>query len=315
MWLAAILTPRNLLRGGGAVGAIAAVFAAQFGGRGEIMALIGLIGLAAFGMSYGLDALTGSRQAREAREFARVHGWTYHHTLSGLLGPLGTPPFDAPECSFSHVVQGSFGGFECYDGVYEWRFRVDRDVTISGRHRVAVVKLADELPRVMVMPDGVGTRLASAFNGAESRFESSAFNRNWRVLADDARIAHDLLNPRVLDKLSQVPTRAPMLFERGLGVRIDDDSEGLGSLADRLGTVLAVARFMPEHTIEDHGRLANSIGPLPSVVTPGAFTGGYKPDLWEQDAEFLRTAKPRKAQRWIDAARRGKALEPKPPSH
>ncbi|NTV40036.1 MAG: hypothetical protein HGA51_08815 [Demequinaceae bacterium] len=112
-----------------------------------------------------------------------------------------------------------------------------------------------------------------------------------------------MLGPRVIAKLQAMDPKAPLLFERGLGVRIDDDSKGIDSLAERLGGLVAVARFLPQHTIDDHGRLANSIGPLPSAVTPGALTGGFKPELIAADEEHVRTAKPRKQQKWIDAAR------------
>ena len=39
------------------------------------------------------------------------------------------------------------------------------------------------------------------------------------------------------------------------------------------------------------------------VSTPGALTRGYNPEMLEADDEHQRTAKPRKQQKWIDAAR------------
>jgi hypothetical protein len=204
-------------------------------------------------------------------------------------------------------VSGKFGGFECFDGVYEWRVRLDTDTAISGRHRVAAVRMDDELPRVMLIPEGLTARLVKAFGGADREFESSSFNRNWRVLADDPKVAHEMLSPRVLDRLDSMPVKAPLLFEQGFGVRIDSDTAGIATIADRLSGILAVARFLPQHTVDDHGRLANSIGPLPSVATPGALIGGLNPAILAQDEEFLRTAKPRKHQKWINAARAGKA--------
>jgi hypothetical protein len=117
------------------------------------------------------------------------------------------------------------------------------------------------------------------------------------------------LSPRVIERLEAMSPRAPMLFEAGFGVRIDDDAVGIGSLADRLGGIMAVARCVPQHTVDDHGRLANSIGPLPSVATPGALTGGYNPAILESDERHVRTAKPRKHQKWVDRAQSGRARD------
>ncbi len=315
MWLAALLTPRNLLRMGGAIGLVVAVVAAQLGAQGPLIALLGLVSLAVVGWSFAVDALSQMRRGKEARAFAKVNGWTYEAAMPGVLSPLFTPPFDVSGSTYLHVVSGRFGGFDCYDGIYEWRVQIDEDASVTGRHRVAVVRLPDDLPRMMLVPDGLSARLGALFGGANARFESSEFNREWRVLADDPRVAHDMLSPRVMERLGRLGTRAPMLFEGGLGVRIDSDAEGIGSLADRLSGLIAVARFVPEHTVEDHGRLANSIGPLPSVATPGAMTRGYDPEMMAKDEEFLRTAKPRKAQKWIDAARGQGSVAQDPPAN
>jgi len=305
MWRSALLTPRNLMRTGGGLGLFAAVVAAQFGAHGELMAALALAGLGAVGLSFLVDSLGDAARGKEAREFARANGWEYHASLPGVFAPLFTAPFDATESTYLHVVTGTFGGFECYDGIYEWRKRIDDDNSITGRHRVAAIRLPDELPRLLLIPEGFTARIAKAFGGVDVDFESSSFNRSWRVLGDSPKVAHEMLNPRVIAKLEAMESKAPLLFERGLGVRIDDDAKGIDSLAERLGGILAVARFLPQHTIDDHGRLANSIGPLPSVATPGALTHGYNPEMLEADDEHLRTAKPRKHQKWIDAARSG----------
>lgn len=312
MWRSALLSPRNLARMGGGLGLSAAVVAAQFGVNAVLMVAFAAIGLAAVGVSFLIDSLGASASGKQAREFARTNGWQYHASLPGVFAPLFTAPFDATESTYLHVVTGRFGGFDCYDGIYEWRKRIDDDNSITGRHRVAAVRLPDELPRLLLVPEGFTSRIAKAFGGTDVDFESSAFNRSWRVLADNPRVAHEMLGPRVIAKLEELDSKAPLLFERGLAVRIDDDSVGIDSLAERLGGILAVARFLPQHTIDDHGRLANSIGPLPSVSTPGALTHGYDPEMIAADAEYERTAKPRKQQKWIDAARSGTPPEEQP---
>jgi len=309
-----MLTGRNLVRSlAGVLGAIAS-FAILYLPLTRVTVYLILAALVAGGVGLIASERKRSRVRAEARTFAGLNGWTFQENLNGLFAGLKTPPFDATEMTYTQVVTGNFGGHECYDGLFEWCKRIDKDNYISGSHRVAAVRLPDELPRLLLVPEGLGSRLAKAFGGADIDFESSTFNRSWRVLADNPKVAYEMLSPRVLARLDEMESKSPLLFERGLGVRIDDDSKGIDSLAERLGGILAVVRFLPEHTIEDYGRLANSIGPLPSTVTPGAFTHGYNPEMLEADEEYQRTAKPRKEQKWIDAARTGEPPAVLPPN-
>ncbi|WP_291379750.1 hypothetical protein [Demequina sp.] len=287
MWLAQLMSPRNVLRFVGSFLLTVGIVAIYLGLASPLMIAFAMLGVVTVAGSFFADSALAAHRRREAQAFAAMHGWTYHEQLSGLLAPLSTPPFNAASSCYVDVIVGRYGGFECYDGTYEWHVRVNDNVSVSGRHRVAVVRLADELPRLMVIPEGITSAVSKFVGGADRDFESSSFNRNWRVLCSNPRIAHDMLNPRVLARLDAVVPRAPMLFERGLAIRIDREGEGTSSLATRLGGLIAVARYLPRHTIEDHGRYANSRGPLPSTSTSGALTGGYRPDLVAADEQHL----------------------------
>jgi hypothetical protein len=307
-----MLTGRNLVRSLAGVLGVIASFAFLYLPLSSVTIYLIFATLVALGIGLYASERKRSRVRAEAQAFASLSDWTYQENLSGLFAGLRTPPFDATEMTYTQVVTGRFGGYECFDGLFEWSKRIEGDNYITGSHRIAAVRLPDELPRLMLVPEGVGARLAKALGGADIDFESSTFNRSWRVLADDPKVAYEMLNPRVLSKLEAVESKAPLLFERGLGLRIDDDSKGIDSLAERLGGIVAVARFLPQHTIEDYGRRANSIGPLPSTATPGALTHGYNAAMQEADAEHQRTAKPHKQQKWIDAARTGESPDVPP---
>lgn len=131
---------------------------------------------------------------------------------------------------------------------------------------VAVVRLPDELPKLMLIPEGATSALSTLCGAADRDFESAEFNRHWRVIASHARVAHDMLSPRVLEALEALEI-------------------------SRLSGLIAVAKHLPRHTIDDHGLRANSMGPLPSVSTPGALTGGYNPALDAADKEYARRAR------------------------
>ncbi|MBC7299296.1 MAG: hypothetical protein H5T82_10445 [Demequina sp.] len=287
MWLAQLMSPRNFLRFLGAALLGIGGLALYVGYGTPFMAVVTVLGAVTVAGSFFADSALAGRRRREAQAFAAIHGWTFHEHLTGLLAPLSPPPFNATDTRYVDVIKGQFRGFECYDGTFEWRVRIDDDLTLSSRHRVAVVRLADELPRLMLIPEGLSSAISKILGGADRDFESASFNRNWRVLCSDPRIAHDMLGPRVLERLDALTPRAPMLFERGLAVRIDREGEGIASLASRLGGLIAVAQYLPRHTVEDHGRFANSPGPLPSMTTPGALTGGYRPDMRTADERHL----------------------------
>ncbi|PKQ17803.1 MAG: hypothetical protein CVT68_06630 [Actinobacteria bacterium HGW-Actinobacteria-8] len=287
MWLAQLMAPRNVLRFLGAALLGIGGLAIYVGYGTPFMVVVAVLGAVTVAVSFLADSALASQRRREAQAFAARHGWTFHEQLTGLLAPLSPPPFDASDTKYVDVIKGRFGGFECYDGTFEWRVRIDDNLTLSSRHRVAVVRLADELPRLMLIPEGLTSAISKVLGGADRDFESASFNRNWRVLCSDPRIAHDMLGPRVLAILDALPQRAPMLFERGLAVRIDREGEGLASLASRLGGLIAVAKYLPRHTVDDHGRFANAPGPLPSTTTPGALTGGYRPDVLTADERHL----------------------------
>ncbi len=287
MWLAQLMSPRNVLRFLGAALLTIGGVALYIGLGTPFMVVVAVLGAATVAASFFADNALAGRRRREARAFAAMHGWTFHEQLNGVLAMLSTPPFNATDTRYVDVIVGRFGGFECYDGTFEWNVRIDDDLALTGRHRVAAVRLADELPRMMLVPEGLTSAISKVLGGADRDFESASFNRNWRVLCSDPRIAHDMLGPRVLERLNALSRRAPMLFERGLAVRIDPEGEGTGSLASRLGGLMVVAKYLPRHTVDDHGRFANSPGPLPSMVTPGALTDGYRPDIAAADKRHL----------------------------
>ncbi len=293
MWFAHLVTPRNVLRFVGALLLVIGGLAIYVGYGTPFMVVLAVLGAVTVAGSFFADSALASRRRRESQAFAAMHGWTYHDQLSGVLAPLSPPPFNGADTGYVDVIKGRFCGFECYDGTFEWQIRIDGDLKLTGRHRVAVVRLADELPRLMLIPEGLTSAISKVLGGADRDFESASFNRNWRVLCSDPRVAHDMLGPRVLARLDTLAQRAPMLFEHGLAVRIDPEDEGTSSLASRLGGLIAVAKHLPRHTVEDHGRHANSQGPLPSTSTPGALTGGYRADIWAADERHLLSPKRR----------------------
>ncbi len=269
MWLAQLMSPRNLVRLVGALLLAGGVLVIDVGLRSPLVWFIAAVGAATLVLSFFADRALAGQRRREAQAFAQMHGWVYHEQLSGVLAMLRTPPFSADVTRYVDVIAGTFRGYECFDGTFEWQVRFDRDFVVTGSHRVTVVRLADELPRLMLIPEGITSAISKLLGGQDRDFESSSFNRNWRVVCDNLRIAHDMLGPRVLARLDQLTPRAPLLFERGLAVRIDRCGTGdfvvgdTARRADRCRPIPAAA----------HHRGPWAVGQLARPVAVGAYPG------------------------------------------
>ena len=285
MWGAGIFTLRNLLRAVGAVllalGLVGLVGLPSVGAW--VWFLLFLAGAVVASLSLLTDRISESKDADQAQKFADLHGWRYERQLPGLFAQLRTPPFNVMRRNYVHVVRGTYQGLECFDGIAILETQVDGELTVAARYRIAAVRLPDDLPTVLLQPEGLSTTLAKLFGGGDRDFESAEFNKKWRVQCADARVAHDMLSPRVLERLERIANPAPMLFEAGFGVRIDDESVDQDTLAERLDGLIAVARFVPQHTMDDHGKGILNAAPLPSSVIPGALTSGFRPDILEAD--------------------------------
>lgn len=104
-----------------------------------------------------------------------------------------------------------------YSFTYRWQWVGDRlrtavparGATMGGRRTAHLVAmpLGRIVARVQVTPEGTVSALAQAFRGQDLQFESSEFNRTFRIVADDDRAAHAILHPRLMQQLLDGPGR------------------------------------------------------------------------------------------------------------
>ncbi|WP_144016184.1 DUF3137 domain-containing protein [Demequina sp. NBRC 110052] len=302
---------RNLTSRLMSIGAVAAVVLVLGVGTGSDL-LLGL-GLAA-GIVVGAwalwDSAQRSRHRKELATFAATHGWQFEPATTAYTGRFSGLPFESGvRRRQEDVLRGTFAGAQCatYTQVYETQRRQTStrnysdalllDEALFGAllahesgsrsqtqtFHVTLVELPVTLPRLDLVPEGVGTHAAKAFGGSDVDVESHAFNRRWRVIASDQRYAHAILDPRMIDRLLQSDLE-------GVSLRIDGGAvllwspgrRGTEDLARRLSVLTSVARRIPAHVVREYAEagLARGEGrPIsPSApswaTTPGALTSG-----------------------------------------
>ena len=102
------------------------------------------------------------------------------------------------------------------------------------------------------------------------QFESEAFNRAYRVAADDQRTGHAILPPRLMERLLPDALGNAWRIDGTWILSWEPGTTDLDRLAPRLGLLSAVVRSVPRHVWQDHGdptrpRSAEDAAPAPTL--------------------------------------------------
>ena len=193
-------------------------------------------------------------RAKELRALARSIGWEYVGTDPTLPRRWRGHPFGiGGSRRVSELMTGVHQGRPALAFRYSYRTSTGRNRSTSAYHVVALA-LPAALPDLELTPESLGARIATTLGGDDIQFESEDFNRAWRVRADDAQVAHDVVHPRLMERLLRDDVR-------GLSLRIEGSDlfcwapGGVrwGALGSRLEVLGAVVDTIPQHVWVDHG--------------------------------------------------------------
>lgn len=218
----------------------------------------GLLAVVVLLFAFPLIAVAGwvahERRVKALQTWAAQTGWTYVGTDPSLVDRWRGVPFGVGTSRrVSELVVGRFGPYPAMSFAYRYTTGSGKDRHTYVFHVVALTMPA-WLPGLQLTPQGLGARLVTAFGGQDLEFESADFNQRWRVEARDARFAHDVLHPRILERLVRPDAT-------GLNLRLVDTevlcwapgSPDLSTLARRLGVMRAIVDGIPRHVWLDHG--------------------------------------------------------------
>jgi len=182
------------------------------------------------------------------------------------------------------VISGVFQGLRCVHFMHTFAERSE-DGDVRQEFQITAVELGADHPTVDVLPDDVLAKAAKLVGGMDVDFESAEFNRRWRVKGSDARYVHDMITPRVMDRLVKDDAS-------GFALRIEGpyvfawraDRLPIEKLAVMLGLLTSVAKALPPHVertlgeaqaAEDADRAAREAAAPEWARTPGALTSGH----------------------------------------
>ena len=194
------------------------------------------------------------RRNRRIKAWAAASGWTYVGRDPSLVNRWQGEPFGKGDSrAASDVLVGHWAGRPAVSFTYSFRTGTDDHETTSTYHVVAL-PLPAYLPRLELTPEGFGARLAAVFGRQDIQFESEEFNRGWRVASRDLKFAHDVVHPRLMERLLRPDARGVCLRISGTDILTwTVGSTDLERISGRLGLMTAVIESVPRYVWQDHG--------------------------------------------------------------
>ncbi|WP_328996689.1 hypothetical protein OG394_18765 [Kribbella sp. NBC_01245] len=197
----------------------------------------------------GAGALWRSVLAQEHAERKQLvswwgtrNGWRYTRGSDELLGYLPAEPFGhGTSRDVQDLLQGRIAGRSALLVQFSWYYLPDAEQSSSvgtsgvrsGVRAAAVVELPGAVPALTVRREVA----VDAVRGSDLEVESGRFNAAFRVVADDDRFAHAVVNPRLM---------AYLLDHEGFSVRLEGRAlvvwrDGLVENGNELGALASYA--------------------------------------------------------------------------
>ena len=189
-----------------------------------------------------------ARRRRAEQRWAAERGWQVRGDqglAERMLGVFGL----GGRCTVSHLVAGGYGGRPAMTFEY-----VESGASASVHVHVVAVSLPVPLPGLRLSPQALTDELAGALGGQDIAFESEDFNRAWRVRAAEAKYAHDVLHPRLMERLLAGDAQGVSIWVVGTEVLCWVPGQAdLDAVDARLAVLTAFVDAIPRFVWLDHG--------------------------------------------------------------
>ena len=194
-------------------------------------------------------SLSHGRHRRAMAQFSgHVDGWEFSYATAAYRSRLRGFPFGIGRDQRDiDAVFGPFGGFSCASFTHQYEEGKEDEFKIPQAWQIDVVDLPYPLATIDILPDDALAKFAKFLGGQDIDFESAAFNARWRVKAGDAKYAHDIVHPRMMERLLEFDATGMAIRIEGAAVYAwQAGRHGPENLARRLGVLTAVAKLIPE---------------------------------------------------------------------
>jgi 8-oxo-dGTP diphosphatase len=278
------------------------VLAAVCAGLARLGVALGWAGLGAVAMVVGLVGFVGfwvrgyllrERRSRELDEFATHVGWEYTARSFEVGEGLRSYPFGRGiDREDVDVIRGAFEGRRCAAFTHRYTDK-SGDSTATYEFQVVSVELGADYPTLNILPEDVAAKAAKLVGGMDVDFESAEFNRRWRIEGEDPRYVHDMITPRVMQRLVQDDARGRVLRVEGHYLLTWTTGRlPASTLSSVLGLLTSVAAVLPPHVerelrderdAELADRAAREAAAPDWARTPGALTSRHWTSLGQQE--------------------------------
>lgn len=215
------------------------------------------------GGAWSFYEFTRARRMRdEYQEFAATHGWEYLERSFEYAPRFSGFPFDTGSALRQEaVVRGTFNGQQCATFAHVYEVKHDRNAPPTPySYQVTLAELPVALPRLDIVPQDLPATFAKVLGGRDIDVESYEFNQRWRVLCDDARYGHAVIDPRMIERLLQADVDGMAVRIEGGAVYVwSQGRRGADDLARRLTVVSGIARRIPAHVIREYTELGYGV--------------------------------------------------------
>lgn len=248
-WGGGLHSVRSVLASAGVIWAFAAVF---LGSPFPYFGLIGIVAGVAGGAFLIWQSFRADAHRRQFERFAAEHGWRYQPGGTSFSSRFTGFPFQTGvDRRQSDILTGTYDGLTCSTFTHEFVTKNNRDSSgIHEEYQVTLAELPVRLPRLDLLPETIGNRLAQALGGVDVEMESHDFNSKWRVKCDDRKYAMDVVDPRMMERLLQFDMLGYAIrIEGGAVMMWHSGRLGTEDLSRRLDAVVAIAHRIPEHVL------------------------------------------------------------------
>lgn len=136
---------------------------------------------------------------------ARTRGWSYaEEDITAYYGYQGPPFEQGRDIRATNVMSGVSKGWKFT--AFDYRFTVQQGRSeVTHVCSVVAVQTGAWLTRLWVTPETIRSMIVDHFTGHDIDTESDQFNKTFKVSCADRKLAIDVLNPRMMQYLLQLP--------------------------------------------------------------------------------------------------------------
>ena len=195
-----------------------------------------------------------ARRGRQLKAWAAASGWTFVGTDPSLVNRWPGAPFGIGRSRrATEVMVGRWGDRPAVSFTYTYVTGSGKSQT-THRFHVLALPLPAFLPSLELTPEGFGSKLLTALGAEDIQFESEDFNRAWRVAAASPKFAHDVVHPRLMERLLAPDAVGSRLHITGTDILSwAGGPTSTARIPQRLALLQAVIDSVPRYVWQDHG--------------------------------------------------------------